>query len=155
MIMGLSASLTRIPPDIYQAMRISGGFQPDEEILGKKYDWLGFTSVGLDKSWWFLNLAFNNSDDPIKYAIEGDYSPEGGLEAFNNGEGNDSYLAYVSPSVAKQISEVLKAFPIQKSLQALDDDDQYIDYCLLYYQDLVSFYKETAYHDDAVFISIF
>lgn len=149
--MGYRALLTRIPPEIYKVVRNSGRFQPNEEILGKKYNWSGFTRVYLDKTWWLLNLVLYNSGDPLKYAIEGDYSPEGGLEAFSKGVGDDSYLAYVSPARTKQISVALKVFPIQQALQAFDNDKQYIDYCLSYYPDLVSFYEETANHDDAVF----
>ena len=154
--MGIRAVLTRIPPEIFEAVRESGGFEPNENLLSKKYNWFGFTSINLDKSWWILNKAFVSAGPPLRHALEGDYFPEGGLDAFDGSDDVDSYLAYVSPANTKLISMQLNDFPIKQALQALlEDDVQYIEYCLPYFEDLVNLYEEATYYNEAVFISVF
>jgi hypothetical protein len=152
--MGVRAFLTSIPPEILDAVRESGGFEPREDILSRSYNWRDFSNVSLDKTWWLLNKVFIKAGPPLVYTLQGDYFPEGGLEAFDTRDAGDSYIAYVSSKKVRDISKELEVFPIQESLNALEDDEQYIDYCLSYYSDLVEFYEQCSVDGNAVFITV-
>jgi hypothetical protein len=152
--MSITASLTRIPPEIYNAVRDSGSFMPNDEVLHRKYDWHEFGHVGIDATWYILHIMFIKTGYPLKSALEGDYCPAGGLELFSETFNGDSYLVYVSPELAKEIALELAKFPIRKSLLEYENDKTFIDYCLAYFDDLVSFYSEVAQEGDAIFITV-
>lgn len=152
--MGKRAHLTRIPSEILIAVKKSGGFLPNEDITGAGYNWYKFPSVNLDKTWWILNQAFQRAGVPLKYTIEGDYSPDGGLDLFDTGLDSDSYLAYVSPEIVEQISNRLEKLHISDFLQHYGADKQDVQYCVPYFRDLVRLYREAAYNEEAMFISI-
>lgn len=153
--MGVRAHLTRIPEAIYVAVQASGGFEPSGDVLQAEYDWAEFASLNLDKTWWLLNKVFKEAGTPLKHALEGDYFPEGGLDAFDARDDGESYLAYASAETSRQIAAALIGFPIEKALQDLADDARYIQYCLPYFRDLVEFYRNASINNEAVFITVF
>jgi hypothetical protein len=152
--MAVRAILTRVPLEIFEAIKVSGSFIPSDEVLGKKYDWKNFGRIGIDTTWDTLHSIFRNAAHPLAYALEGDYHPEGGLQFFSETDDGTSYLAYASPGLVQEVAEALAKFPIKQELSKLENDIQYLSYCLDYFNDLVSFYWEAARKDEAVFISI-
>ena len=150
--MVIRASLTGIPPEIYEAVKTSGGFSPNDGVLGRKYNWQGFGHVGIDATWSVLHEAFSRAGYPLQHALEGDYFPDGGLNLFSKTFKGDSYLAYVSPVIVKEVPIALAKFPIKQSLRDLGQD--HLEYFLPYFKDLVNFYREAADKSEAVFISI-
>lgn len=152
--MAIRASLTRIPPEVYESVRASGGFAPNAEFLGQNYNWQEFGRTGIDTSWSTLHKAFGKAGYPLEHTLEGDYHPAGGLGLFSNTGERDSYLAYVSPELTKDVAVALAEFPIKQALLEFEKDAKYLAYCLAYFDDLVRFYQETASKGEAIFISV-
>jgi hypothetical protein len=71
-------------------------------------------SITIDKAWLEFHQVFREMAKPLRLVIRGDYSAygrlEGGLIEVGDEDGDDFYLAHLSPSMVKKINAALSEF---------------------------------------------
>jgi Domain of unknown function (DUF1877) len=148
--MGMRASITLISPQTYSAI-VKDPQNADVSLEGESYD--------IDKAWSEFHEVFKTLGAPLKYAIEGEFCPNGNFEENDTG-GNDGF---VSVALAARISKELAKLPFKKvsdgvreswrqnELDYPDDEDEYLG---CHYATLQKAYAAAADQKMAVYIGI-
>jgi hypothetical protein len=113
--MGIRASLTLVPSDVFAALQADPNANTPD--LSETFD--------LGKAWFNFHLVFRGEPGPLRYIVQGDIAErllDRNLvleEDQAEDDGDGAHFGYISPATVRTIADILKSFPLWKVIDRL------------------------------------